>query len=594
MNQQQKTGMAGELRVSAQLSRRDLDVALTFANTKAVDLFTLNPKSGETYPVQVKTLRRTNCFPIRYMKRLRPNPATVRSFFVPLFTFLVLGAVLSRAAESTANQRVREAANQRPRHTATSNSWAPRGMVLIPAGTFTMGDSYSQGDQASLWEGSTSERPRHEVFVSAFYMDIWEVGDINNRADGVLSWAVAHGYDIGGSGDLYKWPWFKCVKYCNARSEMAVPALTPCYTNRDGSVYKKGDFAGDCDWTANGYRLPTEAEWEKAARGLQSGRRFPSNPLRWPDDDTINHSLARYNNYSANGSSPYYPYDRGTVGFLTRDYGCVENDYGLFDVVGNDGEWCWDIFSPSYYRQLRERYGSSPVADPHGPSLGQGAGHALRGGCWSGPNGFFCRVSNRSNASPDGGNYFDGYRFRCCRRALDDTNGDSSKTRGQPTSSDVLPRPPRTKKRPALDSPDSVPLLSATVTPAQVDQLRVDAPQVEGQEITLPLTGRWKEPSGAELSLEDDGHSVAVKMVKNVGTISQLSGSLLWRDDASEPTRLSGTIEVVFRTDPGKTNTAEASITSDSPRTLRLRWKTVPEGSARRMVLGSYTLTKQE
>ena len=66
MNQQQKTGMAGELLVAAQLFRRGFDVALTFTNTKAVDIFAFNPRNDRTYAVQVKTLRKTNCFPIRY------------------------------------------------------------------------------------------------------------------------------------------------------------------------------------------------------------------------------------------------------------------------------------------------------------------------------------------------------------------------------------------------------------------------------------------------------------------------------------------------------------------------------------------------
>ncbi len=177
----------------------------------------------------------------------------------------------------------------------------PQGMALIPAGSFTMGDGFAEGD--------SDERPTHSVYVSAFYMDKTEV--TKAKWDEVATWAASNGYDISAGGasgvaashPAYNVTWYECVKWCNARSQKE--GLTPCYTVA-GATYKTGSSAPDCNWSANGYRLPTEAEWEKAARGGSGGRRFP-----W--GDAINHDYA---NYRANGSA--YTYD--TSPYTTYTY----------------------------------------------------------------------------------------------------------------------------------------------------------------------------------------------------------------------------------------------------------------------------------
>jgi formylglycine-generating enzyme required for sulfatase activity len=245
-------------------------------------------------------------------------------------------------------------------------------MVLIPAGSFKMGDSFG--------EGSSDEQPVHTVTVSAFFMDRYEV--TKTLWDEVTTWAVAHGYDIrpaDGSGKatnhpVYAVTWYEAVKWANARSEKE--ELAPCYTVGP-NVYRTGETAPNCSWSANGYRLPTEAEWEKAARGGAAGHRFP-----WSDTDTIDHARANYQSssdyrYDKSPTQGYHPtYVTGTPDDspATSPVGSfAPNGYGLYDMAGNVWEWCWDWFSESYYA-------SSSGSDPRGPALG--SSRVLRGGSW--------------------------------------------------------------------------------------------------------------------------------------------------------------------------------------------------------------------
>ena len=221
----------------------------------------------------------------------------------------------------------------------------PEGMTWIPGGNFSMGDSKS--------EGESDERPAHSVSVDGFYMDQTEV--TKAQWDAVYTWAVTNGYsfDHAGSGKAPDHPvhtvsWFDVVKWCNARSEME--GRTPCYTV-SGNPYKTGQSAPDCNFEANGYRLPTEAEWEYAARGGLHGKRFP-----W--GDTIAHSQA---NYVSSSSYPYdisttrdnHPsYDDGGTPYTSPVGSVSANGYGLYDMAGNVWEWCWDP-SGSTTRGLR-------------------------------------------------------------------------------------------------------------------------------------------------------------------------------------------------------------------------------------------------
>jgi formylglycine-generating enzyme required for sulfatase activity len=274
----------------------------------------------------------------------------------------------------------------------------PVGMVLIPAGSFVMGNSIGDGD--------IHDATPTNVYVSAFYMDTNLVS--YSQWQTVDSYATSHGYGFvhAGASKAANHPvqtvdWYDVVKWCNARSQLA--GLTPVYYTDAAltQVYKTGELTPVVNWTANGYRLPTEAEWEKASRGGLSGRRFP-----W--GDLISESQANYY-----GSTNSYSYDLGPNGYnaigsiggtspATSPVGSFDvNGYGLYDMAGNILEWCWDWYGTPY--------GQPADINPTGPATG--IFRVLRGGFWHG-NAGLARCANRDQRSvprnTDSG-------FRCVR-----------------------------------------------------------------------------------------------------------------------------------------------------------------------------------
>jgi len=196
-------------------------------------------------------------------------------------------------------------------------------MVLIPAGEFQMGDAL--GDAFN--EGNNDERPVHTVYVDAFYMDVYEVTNEQYKKFMDATGHKAPGY------------WNN-----NSYNEPKQPVVGVSW--HDAIAY--------AEWA--GKRLPTEAEWEKAARGGLVGKRYP-----WGDD--ISHDDA---NYDGTGGKDKWEYT-SPVGIF------APNGYGLYDMAGNVWEWCADWYDPGYYAK-------SPKSNPKGPSYGQW--RVFRGGSW--------------------------------------------------------------------------------------------------------------------------------------------------------------------------------------------------------------------
>jgi formylglycine-generating enzyme required for sulfatase activity len=242
----------------------------------------------------------------------------------------------------------------------------PASMVAIPVGNFVMGNCMDPG------EGWDDELPLHSVAVSAFHMEKYEV--TKALWDDVCQWATNHGYsfDNAGSAKATNHPvqsvsWHDCVKWCNARSQKE--GLTPCYytSAAQTTLYQGGalDISNACvNWAASGYRLPTEAEWEKAARGGASGHRFP-----WSDADTIQHARANYYSstnasYDTSPTRGYHPtFNDGVTPYTSPSGYFAPNGYGIYDFAGNVAEWCWDWYDNTWYGNP-----DAALADTHGPA----------------------------------------------------------------------------------------------------------------------------------------------------------------------------------------------------------------------------------
>ena len=237
-------------------------------------------------------------------------------------------------------------------------------MVFVPGGSFQMGNPNSA-------VGGSHERPVHTVtLTTGFYMGKYEVTQAQYRT--VMGTNPSSGYGVGDNYPVYSVSWYDAVNFCNQLSVRE--GLTPAYTVNGTSV----------TWnrSANGYRLPTEAEWEYAAKG---GNGSPGNYTYAGSDNAD--SVAWYDGNS--GSTTH------TVGTKSP------NGLGIYDMSGNVWEWCWDWYG---------YYSSGAQTDPMGAS--SGSNRVRRGGVWVGS---VVAVRSAARYSYDPNGQGDGRGFRLAR-----------------------------------------------------------------------------------------------------------------------------------------------------------------------------------
>ena len=250
----------------------------------------------------------------------------------------------------------------------------PDSMLLIPAGEFVMGCNDA--------EGSQNEKPAHTVFVDAFYMDKSPVTNAQYKAfvDANPRWRKGNvREEYGAANYLQHWSGNNCPTGKGNHPVVYV------------SWYAATAYA---KWV--GKRLPTEAEWEKAARGGLAGKKFP-----W--GNAINPSKANYNK---------------NVGDTTRIGRYPANDYGLYDMAGNVWEWCLDEYDPDFYAGSRRNNpisGSSTVEKVRSELLK--STRVLRGGSWS-TSAYNLRVTSRGGVTPSGSR--PAYGFRCVKPVMEE------------------------------------------------------------------------------------------------------------------------------------------------------------------------------
>jgi formylglycine-generating enzyme required for sulfatase activity len=271
-------------------------------------------------------------------------------------------------------------------------------MVKIPAGRFLMGTE-------RLAKSIKQVRPVHEVFVDAFYMDKYEVtqgfyqrmmGENPNATRRKSKREESRTLDSVSIGDTFpvtRVTWYDAVRFCNARSLQE--GLKPCYDEKTWV----------CDFSQNGYRLPTDAEWEYACRAGATTRYY------YGDDASI---LGDYANYWPDAEACHEA--MADTGVWNKPFPKLipvgqkkPNNWVLYDMLGNVKEWCNDWYSRDYYQK-------SSTQNPRGPVLGKSK--VSRGGCYRDQD-VVCAF--RSGGDPN--NAYATRGFRCVRSIVSKEEG---------------------------------------------------------------------------------------------------------------------------------------------------------------------------
>lgn len=241
----------------------------------------------------------------------------------------------------------------------------PEGMVTVPAGWFLMGSDHKIDPAAG-----PQELPQHRVYLDEFQIDKYEVSNVD-----YLRFVLATGAD---------WP--KFWRESPFPDKMALhPVMSVSWIEADAY----------CRWA--GKRLPTEAEWEKAARG-EDGRVFPwgNEPAGWIKSNIAHPGSKRGFKYPPLANINRY--DRGV------------SPYGVHQLAGNVHEWVADWFDPEYYKKGENR-------NPMGPQ--EGENKVFRGGSWN-EDPEVARSAGRNAGAPDHRSYLIGFR---CARSETTVNG---------------------------------------------------------------------------------------------------------------------------------------------------------------------------
>jgi len=270
----------------------------------------------------------------------------------------------------------------------------PEGMVYIPAGTLMMGSE----------DGRDDEKPVHEVYLDAFYMDAFEV-TVAQFKEFVL--ATGYATDAEKEGWSYKWNGKKWeqTKYINWRHDAEGKLIGSDKMNHPVIHVSWNDAKAFAQWKSK--RLPTEAEWEYAARCGSKGYKYSwgnGNPVGKKGGNIADESFKRV----FKDSTIWEGNDDSFV-FIAPVGSFEPNEFGLYDMTGNVWEWCEDWYDEKYYEACYKR---GLARNPKGPE--NGTRRVLRGGAWYSDQDVV-RCANRDRSAPTNRSNIVG--FRCVQDA---------------------------------------------------------------------------------------------------------------------------------------------------------------------------------